>query len=299
MPASIKFEKRINTIQLISVRNLTKKIRDAIKEEVIQFFASRHVDWPLYVGECFGRHDIILHYVGDSARVLSNEALKLEENINNLLMSQSEIPTGMNATSSLVICRRISHSNHSKDKALDWTAPLRLYSFCKSDMNEPNLKRILEKTSESPANSVLLWNSSGLPLIVITEGKDIVELFDAFYSLLSKSIEEVKRSSTLVTRSLQNFSEKSSSTMLALTALKMKRYADLNLNSVFWTKLDGFGPQLTRFGCFDESLVAKPYSLGELSEHIFSLRDQNRDTIDYTSTELLFPRKDKIDRKKN
>lgn len=283
-----RFDDEHRAIMWISTKGLNKGEEDLIVGELENRIAKSNND-KIFIGHCFGRYDLILEFVEESAKVASNLVCEIQNDLSKKLLERMEkdlreqILTPL--CSSLSICNKVYRPDVGDNISREF--PLRAYTYLCPKKMGVDLKALLENLD---GQKEIFWNSSSYSFLLTTNGSTLHDVF--------RKILEFR------TKTYDYFSE--SCTYFGLAYHEKDTACNLPIGAKVFVKLrDGFGgldlsPEdkkmwkvEQRLGWSDLSLelINPPYTLRDLKNNILNLRENYSEYIENTST-LLFPKKE-------
>lgn len=258
----------------------TKGILEEHEEKVIDIIKEKLADKNLvFYGYCFGRFDLIIEFIEDSAKVASHYVCSLQEKIEKEL--SAALGKENVVCSSLTLACRVNP--RGKDNS---NKPVRTYTFLMPKSEGLDLNEITDFTCElnkdSSTKVELYWNSSSYSFILIGEGNVFTDVFNKILTFRKRMRNDFAESCTYVGLRWGETDE-SEEDIRAYTFVKLKDgFGELNLDkdSSIWQE------QFKRLGWSDICLEAKGKTLKEIKSAILELR-KNHDDILNTSTLLL------------
>jgi hypothetical protein len=293
-----KLSNRLHALQLIFTRNIQEGELDTIRDEIDCYFSQSNKIKP-YIGFCFGRYDIVVDFMEDSANILCYRASTLQRQLSKMVKDKFGKENAV--SSCLMLCREIANENETKNE-LDPDSPIRTYTFCKMEAKGSEFDKILKKINESLPELRLFWNSSSYSVILVSEGNKYSDVYSRVFNFWRMFDKDMRRSSTLSSVNIRkSCREEASDDIMAVTYFKMSRFQDLNLGSGSFkhlfpneTTVQLSGP-LTTLGWFDECAYQRTRTLMEVKKNIFMLRNLNLGAVDYTATLMLIPKVRRIE----
>jgi len=270
----IKFSLGHRVIMWISTKGLFKVDEKAVLEIIKEKIEESKT---IFYGFCFGRHDLIVEFREDSAKVASNIVCDLQDEIVEALKTKKpEIIDPI--CSSLTICNKIGNNDAVK------RCPIRIYTFLRPKADGVKLKDVIDKLKPGME---LFWNSSSYTFLLCINGDKFSEIFSKILGFRKATEPYFSESCTYVGLAWEGEEEPEEEGIKALTFVKLKAgYGDLELEpeeSKIW-KMD------KRLGWSDISLEIRMPTLRRIKEQILELR-KHHEEIANTST-LILPKEE-------
>lgn len=232
----------------------------------------------IFMGHCFGRHDLIVEFHEDSGKVASNTVCNLQEKLAKRLRDRLNIADPI--CSSLTLGNRIILQSSTR-KIMNY--PLKTYTFLRPKKGSINLKEIMSRIEPMMQ---LFWTTSSYVFLLTVNGSDFSEIFGKLLSFRKKTRSYFKESCTYVGLDFNRNDVKMQIPIRALTFLKLGRgFGGFKLKK---NESEDWYPPEKRLGWSDICLTPKnKYSLRELKDAIMKIREDHRGKIITTSTLLL------------
>jgi len=268
----------------ISTKGLTKDR----EKEVIQVITD-NIDQEnlIFYGYCFGKFDLIVEFIDNSAKVASNKVCNLQEKISESLKKRRpQISDPI--CSSLTLGAKISNQDEASPRNRD-KYPIRMYTFLKPINKYVNLSAILSNLNK---DMEIFWNASSYSFLLTTNGKNFHETFNKILQYRLSTERIFSESCTYVGLHWEKADEECEREIDALVFVKLKRgFGELKLKN----REDDIWEVKKRLGWFDISLKYKKSArtLKELKEAILDLRRNHTEDIEATST-ILLPKEEMI-----
>jgi hypothetical protein len=286
-----------NAIMWISSRNLSA--REEVRViNLIKSGLEKESKNLIFYGHCFGRYDLIVEFIDQSAKVASWCVCDLQERIEN----QSRIKVKGRGfkrllCSSLTLCNALQSTYYKVNHKLN-DSPIRIYTFLKPKMGEISYSELLTITQEldrtyKSSVTQLFWNPSSYAFLLVTYGDFFNQMFAKILEFRRRSEEFFSESCTYVGLGL-GLEDKNEDVIEALVFIKLRRgfgEIDIDITTTNYTATLS-GPLLKRLGWFDLCIPLKRRTLREIKDFVLKLRERHQMDIVTTST-LLLPKEAK------
>lgn len=269
----LQFHDGYRSIAWFSTRTLRRTHLNGVQTATSRLFA----DATCFLGICFGKFDFVVDFWNESAKVSSYLVGNLQRDIKR----EASLP----CLSSLVLCKEIVKPKE------DVTAfPVRTYTFIQpTDLSL--LLSISETISYSNDRShnvrmELLHNNTLFPLVLMQEGLSLRSLAEHIRRLRKELNKKIRETSTFVGLRLGQSDKNDESLHLqAITFLKLQKFGAVDRTVT--DENPEIGP-VECIGWFDIMRRIQGDSLKEIQDKIFDIREEFKDDILLTSTQLLY-----------